>query len=58
MLSEMGLILFDLVVGRAQMMILSLALSGAQYHESRWPCFPDWGYQILFHRLAFPAAKT
>ena len=26
-----------------------LVLSGAQYHESRWPYFLDWGYQMLFH---------
>ncbi len=26
---------------------LSLAMGGAQYHESRWPYFPDWGTQML-----------
>ena len=29
--------------------VLSLVLSGVRYHESRWPYFLDWGYQMLFH---------
>jgi len=29
---------------------LSTVLGGAQYHESRWPYFLDWGSQVLFHQ--------
>ena len=48
MLSEMGSILFVLVIG-IRMLGQSSVLGVAQYHESRLPCFLDWGYQMLFH---------
>ena len=28
---------------------LSSVSSGVRYHESQWPCFHGWGYQILFY---------
>ena len=48
--SNLGvLVLLALILVRAQMLGLSSTMSGVQYHESRWPRFPDWGYQMLFH---------
>ena len=31
-------------------MVIPTSVGGAQYHESRWPYFLDWGSQVLFHQ--------